>query len=66
MMSIGYALQSWRILARHADLRKLGYYLHGDALDEVVPRLQSRVAPAALAEKEPGEEPPPDPQTPGK
>lgn len=40
------------IVARHAYLRKIGFYFHADELDAVVPRLQSRVAPSAAAEPE--------------
>ncbi|XXT15241.1 hypothetical protein WME94_33820 [Sorangium sp. So ce429] len=32
------------MLRRHADLRKIGYYFHGDAFEEVTPKLQSRVS----------------------
>jgi hypothetical protein len=43
------------IVRRHALLRKAGSYFHGEEVDTYVPRLMSRVAPAALAEKEPEE-----------
>jgi hypothetical protein len=39
------------LLRRHADLRKIGYYLHGDAFEDVTPKLQSRVVKAAATEE---------------
>ncbi|WP_437912672.1 hypothetical protein WME73_37345 [Sorangium sp. So ce302] len=42
----------WTLLVRrHADLRKIGYYLHGDAFEDVTPKLQSRVVKAAATEE---------------
>ncbi|AUX36105.1 MULTISPECIES: hypothetical protein [Sorangium] len=49
----------WTLLVRrHADLRKIGYYFHGDAFEDVTPKLQSRVVKGAAeeAEEEAGEE----------
>ncbi|XYH95640.1 hypothetical protein ACMHYB_48875 [Sorangium sp. So ce1128] len=41
----------WTLLVRrHADLRKIGYYFHGDAFEDVTPKLQSRVVKAAVEE----------------
>ena len=40
------------IVARHPYLRKIGFYFHGDEVDRLVPRLQSRVAPTAVATAE--------------
>ncbi|WP_437925419.1 hypothetical protein WMF37_41175 [Sorangium sp. So ce291] len=41
----------WTLLVRrHADLRKIGYYFHGDAFEDVTPKLQSRVIKAAVEE----------------
>ncbi|MGK3992599.1 hypothetical protein [Sorangium sp. So ce1024] len=35
----------WTLMVRrHADLRKIGYYFHGDAFEEVTPKLQSRLS----------------------
>ncbi|WP_437620414.1 hypothetical protein [Sorangium sp. So ce1151] len=41
----------WTLLIRrHADLRKIGYYFHGDAFEDITPKLQSRVVKAAVEE----------------
>ncbi|MGK3959257.1 hypothetical protein WMF38_40205 [Sorangium sp. So ce118] len=41
----------WTLLVRrHAELRKIGYYFHGDAFEDVTPKLQSRVVKAAVEE----------------
>ena len=40
------------VVARHALLRRIGHYFHGDDVDLYVPRLQSRVAQAVLLEEE--------------
>ncbi|MGK4003964.1 hypothetical protein WMF31_15130 [Sorangium sp. So ce1036] len=47
----------WTLMVRrHADLRKIGYYFHGDAFEEMTPKLQSRVARStAQAEEEEAE-----------
>ncbi|WP_437641387.1 hypothetical protein [Sorangium sp. So ce854] len=38
----------WTLLVRrHADLRKIAYYFHGDAFEDVTPKLQSRLSRAA-------------------
>ncbi|WP_437668819.1 hypothetical protein [Sorangium sp. So ce131] len=38
----------WTLMVRrHADLRKIGYYFHGDAFEDVTPKLQSRIASSA-------------------
>lgn len=38
----------WTLLVRrHADLRKIAYYFHGDAFEDVAPKLQSRLSRAA-------------------
>ncbi|KYF68388.1 hypothetical protein [Sorangium cellulosum] len=38
----------WTLLVRrHADLRKIAYYFHGDAFEDVTPKLMSRVSSAA-------------------
>ncbi|AUX23847.1 hypothetical protein SOCEGT47_043770 [Sorangium cellulosum] len=44
----------WTLMVRrHVDLRKIGYYFHGDAFEEMTPKLQSRVARStAQAEEE--------------
>ncbi|HSN98413.1 MAG TPA: hypothetical protein VLS89_08945 [Candidatus Nanopelagicales bacterium] len=39
------------ILKRFPDLRRIGFYFHPDQVDEVVPKLQSRVSQAQLAEE---------------
>jgi hypothetical protein len=39
------------VVARHALLRRIGHYFHGDDVDVHVPRLQSRVAQAVLEEE---------------
>jgi hypothetical protein len=39
------------VLPRHASLRRIGHYFHGDDVDLHVPRLQSRVAQAVLEEE---------------
>jgi hypothetical protein len=39
------------VVARHALLRRIGYYFHGDDVDLYVPRLQSRVAQAVIEEE---------------
>ncbi|WP_437775099.1 hypothetical protein [Sorangium sp. So ce1097] len=47
----------WTLLVRrHADLRKIGYYLDGDAFEDVTPKLQSRVVKAAATEEADEEE----------
>lgn len=39
----------WTLLVRrYADLRKIGYYFHGDAFEEVTPKLLSRVSSTAV------------------
>lgn len=46
----------WTLMVRrHAVLRKIGYYFHGDAFDEVTPKLQSRIASTSVAAEEEGE-----------
>ncbi|MFT3776110.1 MAG: hypothetical protein QM820_63005 [Minicystis sp.] len=44
------------IVGRHSSLRKIGFYLHEDEVDQYVPRLQSRVSAAALEEEQPESE----------
>ncbi|AGP40191.1 hypothetical protein [Sorangium cellulosum] len=49
----------WTLLVRrYAELRKIGYYFHGNALEDVNPKLQSRVVNGAAeeAEEDAGEE----------
>ncbi|WP_437974563.1 hypothetical protein WMF11_39925 [Sorangium sp. So ce295] len=42
----------WTLLVRrHADLRKIGYYFHGDAFEDVTPKLQSRIVKGAVEEE---------------
>ncbi|WP_437987239.1 hypothetical protein [Sorangium sp. So ce117] len=39
----------WTFLVRrYADLRKIGYYFHGDAFEEVTPKLLSRASSTAV------------------
>ncbi|WP_437932177.1 hypothetical protein WMF37_24005 [Sorangium sp. So ce291] len=41
----------WTLLVRrYADLRKIAYYFHGDAFEEVTPKLQSRLSSSAAAD----------------
>ncbi|WP_437971846.1 hypothetical protein WMF04_22245 [Sorangium sp. So ce260] len=41
----------WTLLVRrYADLRKIAYYFHGDAFEDVTPKLQSRLSRSAAAE----------------
>lgn len=43
----------WTVtLKRHEQLRKIAYYVHGDAWEEVTPRLMSRVQKGKAAETE--------------
>jgi hypothetical protein len=39
------------LILRHADLRKIGYYSHGDAFEDVTPKLQSRMVKGAVEEE---------------
>ncbi|WP_437603668.1 hypothetical protein WMF28_18985 [Sorangium sp. So ce590] len=42
----------WTLLVRrYADLRKIAYYFHGEAFDEVTPKLQSRLSRSAAADE---------------
>lgn len=46
------------IVTRHADLRKIGYYMHGDDFEQITPRLLARVqSPRVLEEALEGDEP---------
>ncbi|WP_437760430.1 hypothetical protein [Sorangium sp. So ce1389] len=41
----------WTLLVRrYADLRKIAYYFHGDAFEDVAPKLQSRLSSSAAAD----------------
>lgn len=56
----------WSIVAaRHALLRRIGHYFHGDDVDVYVPRLQSRVAQAVLEEEKDAGSAEPEPGAPG-
>lgn len=42
----------WTLLVRrYADLRKIAHYFHGDALEDVTPKLQSRLSRSAAADE---------------
>ena len=44
--------QLWTLIVeRHAALRKIGFYLHGEEIDRHVPKLLSRVSAAEIAEE---------------
>ncbi|XXY49771.1 hypothetical protein WME91_01275 [Sorangium sp. So ce269] len=41
----------WTLLVRrYVDLRKIAYYFHGDAFEDVTPKLQSRLSSSAAAD----------------
>jgi hypothetical protein len=53
----------WTLLVqRHPDLRKIGYYFHGDDFEAYTPKLQSRVPQAVLDEEPAPAAPEPAPQ----
>ncbi|AUX43216.1 uncharacterized protein SOCE26_046600 [Sorangium cellulosum] len=48
----------WTLMVRrHADLRKIGYYFHGDAFEDATPKLQSRLASTVADEEEEADQP---------
>ncbi|MGK3983480.1 hypothetical protein WME99_10605 [Sorangium sp. So ce136] len=39
------------LVRRYVDLRKIAYYFHGDAFEDVAPKLQSRLSSSAVADE---------------